>query len=497
MRDMQTMDNRFRILVTIIISTWFLCEQSVCAQVREAWLARHGDSDTTRSYATSSALDPDGNLVVTGIVNVDYSTLKYDTRTGQPIWIANLRVGIFSHPTTAVDRTGDVFVSGTSFRSSTRDDYVTIKYNGQTGEQLWIARYNGPGNDRDRALASFVDYAGNVFVTGYSTGMGTNTDYTTIKYHGQTGEQLWVARYNGPGNGADVARAIAIDPEGNLLISGYSTGAGTHFDYATIKYNGETGQQLWVARYNGIANSADYASALATDSSGHVYVTGGASEAERQRVYTTIKYDGQSGQTLWISSSAYTGRDADVIAVNSVGDVFVTGDSDPLANCPILRYSGQTGQLLWIQSLRGRCKMLVLDREDNIYVAGSSNSGFPGPIGDFRTVKFDGRTGNLLWQRTFPDAYAFSLAVDDDGSIYVTGFEGPEFEENYLTIKYEQAPPGDVDYNFCVDDGDLVRILLAFGEIGELPEDLNRDGVVDDKDLLMVLFNFGRGCRVD
>lgn len=191
MRDMQTMDNRFRILVTIIISTWFLCEQSVCAQVREAWLARHGDSDTTRSYATSSALDPDGNLVVTGIVNVDYSTLKYDTRTGQPIWIANLRVGIFSHPTTAVDRTGDVFVSGTSFRSSTRDDYVTIKYDGQTGEQLWIARYNGPGNDRDRALALSVDHAGNVFVTGYSTGMGTNTDYTTIKYHGQTGEQLW------------------------------------------------------------------------------------------------------------------------------------------------------------------------------------------------------------------------------------------------------------------------------------------------------------------
>jgi hypothetical protein len=46
-----------------------------------------------------------------------------------------------------------------------------------------------------------------------------------------------------------------------------------------------------------------------------------------------------------------------------------------------------------------------------------------------------------------------------------------------------------------VDDADLLRLLLAFGQSGaDLAEDLNGDGVVDDADLLIVLFNFGSGC---
>ncbi len=55
---------------------------------------------------------------------------------------------------------------------------------------------------------------------------------------------------------------------------------------------------------------------------------------------------------------------------------------------------------------------------------------------------------------------------------------------------------GDVDANSCVDDADLLAVLFAFGNSGEVlgREDVNCDGVVDDADLLQVLFNFGRGC---
>jgi hypothetical protein len=53
-----------------------------------------------------------------------------------------------------------------------------------------------------------------------------------------------------------------------------------------------------------------------------------------------------------------------------------------------------------------------------------------------------------------------------------------------------------VDANGCVDDADLLAVLFAFGNSGEVlgREDVNCDGVVDDVDLLQVLFNFGRGC---
>jgi WD40 repeat protein len=53
---------------------------------------------------------------------------------------------------------------------------------------------------------------------------------------------------------------------------------------------------------------------------------------------------------------------------------------------------------------------------------------------------------------------------------------------------------GDVNGDGCVDNSDLLRVLLAFGQTDRGLEDMNSDGVVDDADLLAVLFNFGSGC---
>ena len=80
---------------------------------------------------------------------------------------------------------------------------------------------------------------------------GQGHEYATIKYD-SAGEQQWVAPYNGPG-ADDFARAIAVDSFGNVYVTGYSRRfAGGDFDYATIKYD-SSGQQQWVARYNGQA----------------------------------------------------------------------------------------------------------------------------------------------------------------------------------------------------------------------------------------------------
>lgn len=54
---------------------------------------------------------------------------------------------------------------------------------------------------------------------------------------------------------------------------------------------------------------------------------------------------------------------------------------------------------------------------------------------------------------------------------------------------------GDIDGTLCVDDADLLAVLMAFGATGEgLPEDVTMDGVVDDADVLQVLIHFGTGC---
>src|SRR5437773_1323406 len=138
--------------------------------------------------------------------------------------------------------------------------------------QAWVARYNGPGNLDDGAHAIAGDSSGNVYVTGGSHGSGTDLDYATIKYD-SAGQEQFVARYNGPGNGWDRAAAIALDSSANVYATGQSLGSGTGFDYATVKYD-SAGQEQWVARYNGPGNGEDDAVAIASDSSGNVYVTG-------------------------------------------------------------------------------------------------------------------------------------------------------------------------------------------------------------------------------
>ena len=80
-----------------------------------------------------------------------------------------------------------------------------------------------------------VDGSNNVIVTGYSMAVGSDYDYATIKYS-SAGVPLWTNRYNGPGNGDDQACAVAVDRSGNVIVTGYSTGSGGDYDFATMKY---------------------------------------------------------------------------------------------------------------------------------------------------------------------------------------------------------------------------------------------------------------------
>ena len=156
-------------------------------------------------------------------------------------------------------------------RKDRQYDYLTVKYD-PDGNESWVALYNGAADAMDRAAALELDSYGNVYVTGWSEGTATDEDFATIKYD-PDGNELWVARYDGPANYKDVPYGMALDPSGNVCVTGLSEGTATDEDFATIKYDPD-GNQLWIARYDGPANTGDVPYGIAVDVSGNTYVTG-------------------------------------------------------------------------------------------------------------------------------------------------------------------------------------------------------------------------------
>ncbi len=214
--------------------------------------------------------------------------MKYNS-DGQEQWVARYDgPGNFDDEaySIVIDGSGNVYVTGFSYGSITGADYATVKYD-SNGKEQWVVRYDGIDNSSDYGKAIAIDGSGNVIVTGYSDSLGTRSDYTTIKYN-SNGEEQWIARYNGPGNDYDKAYDLAIDDYGNVYVTGESRDLKKGYDYATVKYD-SNGEEQWVARYNGPGNDDDKAFAFAINSSGNVYVTG-ISDGAGWSVYTTIKY---------------------------------------------------------------------------------------------------------------------------------------------------------------------------------------------------------------
>ena len=113
--------------------------------------------------------------------------------------------------------------------------YGTFDVNAN-GNPAWTNDFPQLPFGSSAANAITIDRADNIYVTGYSPGTNSGNDIVTIKYD-QNGNQIWLQRYNGPGNGNDAGNAIAVDNNGNVYVTGYETTAAGGTEMVTIKYS--------------------------------------------------------------------------------------------------------------------------------------------------------------------------------------------------------------------------------------------------------------------
>ncbi|MBI4810877.1 MAG: SBBP repeat-containing protein, partial [Ignavibacteriales bacterium] len=226
----------------------------------------------------------------------------------------------------AVDNIGNVYITGVSFTSYSGADYFTIKFN-QRGDTLWSHRFNGSGNDYDEATAIALDRNGNVYVTGYSYGGTTGYDYVTIKYTND-GIIEWIRDYNSQDDSTDVATCLGIDSLDNVFISGYCYSRETDFDIFTIKYNSK-GNIQWTQKYNGSDNNTEGTFSIFVNPDGQIFIAGYSNGEYSGLDCITLCYSPE-GDLNWSDRYSSPGSGTDVatsVAADGGGNCYTTGFS--------------------------------------------------------------------------------------------------------------------------------------------------------------------------
>ncbi len=234
------------------------------------------------------------------------------------------------------------------------DAYV-VKFN-QFGVRQWATYFGGTGSDYSYGVKT--DGVGNVYITGYTSsqnGIATPGAYQTnfngvteafLAKFSPTGSLLWGTYYGG--SDYEEAVALALDPLGNIYITGYTqstnvfSSPGAHqssnagsTDAFLAKFD-PSGNRLWGTFYGGIDD--DYAADVAVDIFGNVFISGSSpsvsgiataggfqnSNAGFADAFL-VKFN-STGVRQWGTYYGGTASDeGDGIVIGNGGSVFMTG----------------------------------------------------------------------------------------------------------------------------------------------------------------------------
>ncbi|MCX6640286.1 MAG: hypothetical protein NTW14_07360 [bacterium] len=250
----------------------------------------------------------------------------------------------------------------------------------------------------------------------------------------------WVDRQATPDHYNTWGCGVGSDSLGNVYISGLCE---YRRNFLTIKYS-PSGAVLW-RRILPAPNLDSYPSDMIVDASGNVYITGTMNSD-----YVLLKYN-NSGQLQWTVSFNGTGDGIDVataLEMDDLGYVYVTGYSAGITpDYLTIKYNPQ-GVVQWNVRYNGigngddRAVDLAIDGEGSVYVTGYSDRDSNYPVNyDYTTIKYDSQ-GNQQWVASYNGTgngadQPSKLALDANTNVIVTGISlGVGTEEDCATIKY-------------------------------------------------------------
>ena len=377
--------------------------------------------------AYSLALQPDGMIVVAGTcsngTDYDFCLARYlvngalDTSfgsTGKVITaIGNGNDGAYS---LALQPDGKIVVSGSCLNGTTYDfclarylasGALDLSFNG-TGKVMTAI---GSGTDAAYSVALQPD--GKIVVAGRCSN-GTNTDFCLARYLASgaldvslnsTGTVITTI-----GSGGDIARGVALQPDGKIVVAGYCTN-GTTYDFCLARYLASGTLDV---SFNGsgtvitpIGVGDDYAISLALQPDGKIIVSGVCS----------------NGANSDFCLARYLANGTFDTSFNSTGKVIT-----PIGSSDDYGYS------------------VALQPDDKIVVAGYCVSG---ANFDFCLARYlangtldtsFGSTGKVITAIGSGTDVANSAALQPDGKIVVAGFCSNGTNDDFCLARYDGGP---------------------------------------------------------
>jgi hypothetical protein len=277
----------------------------------ERWRQVINGSATGDDFALAVAVDAAGDVVAAGYITnsgtlADFTVVKLDGASGAERWrqvINGSANDADSATAVTVDAAGNVVAAG-AIRNSDTYQGMVVKLDGVSGAERWRQNITGTANSFAFKWVVAVDAAGDVVAAGTITNTGTERDFTVVKLDGASGAERWRQVINGSANDFDSAQAVAVDAAGNVVAAGAITNIGTELDFTVIKFSGASGAERWRQVINVIANSNDVAFAVAGDAAGDVVAAG---RTESTSGFIVVKLRGTDGGDFEASACGGTG----------------------------------------------------------------------------------------------------------------------------------------------------------------------------------------------
>ncbi|WP_437314173.1 SBBP repeat-containing protein [Sorangium sp. So ce385] len=338
---------------------------------------------------------------------------------------------------------------------------------GCTGEHVWSTSFGGAGIASSKGIA--VDASGNVIVVGdfeNDLGFGESagdTDVFVVKYSAG-GSSSWRKRFGG--TAADYASGVAVDPAGDIYVTGYfesTIGFGEltssgGLDAFVLKLDGSTGSVVW-AHQVGDASTQE-GRAVAIDSRGNVLWLGhfagtirlgGTTRTSAGMRDVFLAQLDPSGAPVWLKSAGDSLEQFGVaVAVDAADNVLITGRASGTIDFggEVLQAAGHdlylakldaSGSHLWSHvygdSNAQQGSGVAFDRAGNAIVAGSAagtvdfgGAELGGAGGDDAILAKLGPGGSHLWSHAYGDSEeqrASAVAADAAGNVALAGiFDG-------------------------------------------------------------------------